>query len=131
MSSLPRLDGDAVRQQILMLQREPFRELLATILSCAPDEDALRTFARKSPDRWMQAIAIAGRMAGYTEKVETRETNLYMQINVLSDSDLRRLHAETLAQLSAVQGIVIDQSIVSPPDALPIEADNQHNPGAQ
>ena len=102
--AIPRLDGDAVRAQIQMLQREPFRDLLATILACAPDEEALRAFARKSPDRWMQALAIAGRLSGYTEKTEARETNLYMQINVLSDADLRQLHEDTLRQLGAMGG---------------------------
>ena len=116
---LPRLDGEAVRAQIAMLQREPFRELCAALLNCAPDEEALSAFARKSPDRWMQAIAIAGRLSGYTEKIEARETNLYMQINVLSDADLRRLHAQTLEQLRHMDGpVIIDALPEQQPDPI-------------
>lgn len=84
----PAIPAEAIRQQVRLLQREPFRDQLAKILSCAPDEDSLKAFAAKHPDRWAQCVAIFARTAGYTEKVMAQENNLFMQINVMSDSDL-------------------------------------------
>lgn len=108
MASVPvpaRIDGDEVRQQIQLLQREPFRNLLATLLACAPDEDSLREFARKHPDRWAQSLAIAGRLAGYGDNTRAVENNWYIQINNLSDADLMARLAELQRQLQDLPGV--------------------------
>jgi len=44
--------------------------VLGRYLQATPDLEALAAQAEKFPDRWAQGLAIAGRLAGYTEKLE-------------------------------------------------------------
>ncbi len=97
-------DFEKIRGEVELMSRSPFRNLLADLLECAPDKDSLRAFAQKSPDRWAQAIAIAGRLAGYTEKTETDvsvEINI-ASIKAMSDSQLIAELAAAEARLKAL-----------------------------
>jgi len=79
--------GSSVSKEIQELNRSPFRVELARLLDCAPTDEALRTFATKSPDRWAQAIAILSRLSGFSEKHIT-EHNVNVVIATLSDAEL-------------------------------------------
>lgn len=54
-----------------------------------PSDAALRNFARKSPDRWAQAVAIFARLTGYTEKKQVHHTGL-LAIAHMSDAEIER-----------------------------------------
>jgi hypothetical protein len=82
-------------QDVEGLLRRPFRRELARILGCAPTDAAIVKFSRRFPDRWGQLVAIFGRLAGYSERLEV-EANLAHQINTLSD-------AEVIARLEAIE----------------------------
>ena len=111
MSARPLLSGDEIWSQIQLMQREPFRNLLATLLECAPNEEALKAFAAKSPDRWMQAIAIAGRLSGYTEQLVSTEVNIFMQINQMSDGQLLDEYQRIQSQLTKVMPALIENPV--------------------
>lgn len=100
--SKPHTDPEAIRQQLTLLHREPFRDVLASLLRCAPTDEALEAFAAKSPDRWAQALAIAARLSGYSEHSGTETTNIYMQVNLLSDGDLMHEYHQTMKQLAEI-----------------------------
>jgi hypothetical protein len=90
-----RLQEPELAEDIEALLRRPFRRELARILGCAPTDAAILKFSKRFPDRWGQLVAIFGRLAGYTEKIEV-ESNLAREINALSD-------AEVMARLESVE----------------------------
>jgi hypothetical protein len=97
-------DRETVLRQLLARQRDPFVEELARWLNVGLTEAELRTFAVKSPDRWSQGIAILGRLAGYTDKLEIRTE--IASLDAMSDGELeaelcRRLGL-TAAELRAL-----------------------------
>jgi hypothetical protein len=89
------LQGTQLQADIDGLLRRPFRRELARILGCRPTDAAILKFSKRFPDRWGQLVAIFGRLAGYSEKIEV-ESNLAREINTLSD-------AEVLARLESVE----------------------------
>ena len=83
--------AERLRQQIVTLNREPFREVLSVFLGAAPSPASIKKFADKSPDRWAQAIAIMTKAAGYHEGVvgaARNETNIYLQLQSKSDAEV-------------------------------------------
>lgn len=71
------------------LSREPFQEVLALCLQATPTPARLREFAADYPDRWANMLAIMGRLAGFSDKVETinRHTHAHV-VATLSDAEL-------------------------------------------
>ncbi len=80
--------------------RTPFMRILADFLCCAPDPEAIKEFANKSPDRWAQALLLVGKMAGYHEKLLV-EKNVVHQIHMLGDSELEERLAELEKEMGA------------------------------
>jgi len=82
-----------------MGDRTDFVHLLADFLKAKPSEDALRSYAEKFPDRFMQGMAIAGRLAGFTEKLEVKHSGTLAafveEISGLSDAELLKKARET------------------------------------
>ena len=110
---MPKLDGDAILENIAVQNREPFRLELARLLECAPDEKSLALFAKKSPDRWVNAVRSLAHLAGYSDNsVPTGDTNIYMQINQLPDSQLLEALQDTLKQIDQVK--VLDHAEIEP-----------------
>ena len=69
--SLPaKLSEAEIVAHLNSMSRVPFREGLATLVAAMPSPAELKEWAKKSPDRFAQAIAIFGRLAGYTERTE-------------------------------------------------------------
>ena len=93
---------ELVQAQINSLSREPFRELLAELLSCRPTVDALQTFANKSPDRYWQAVTQAGKLSGYQEK-QVIENNTYVLIAQMSDSQVQAEREKITKELQAIE----------------------------
>lgn len=81
------------------MSRQPFQEVLAEFLRCAPTASAILDAARKSPDRWTQALSILARLAGYHEKLEIEGI---ARVTTMSDSEIdARIAAFVAARLPA------------------------------
>ena len=96
----PIAQGDDVRKELDRMSREPFKDFLANLLGAAPDAETLKEWAQKSPDRFAQALAIAGRLSGYTEKAEV--VNHHLDYSDMSDSALMEAAAQLEAELRGV-----------------------------
>jgi fructose/tagatose bisphosphate aldolase len=112
------MDADTIMQHISALQRDPFREVLARLLHCEPSIEALQSFADAHPDKWAQSIAVMARGSGFHDNTPTHETNIYMQINNMSDVMLEKELGETMRQL---EGAVI----VTQPQQEQVEDDSK------
>ncbi len=82
-----RISGAEVAAALRAYSREPFHDILASLLAAQPDPEAVKEFARKYPDRWAQAVAIFGRLAGFSEKIKV-ETNITLKVAGMSDAGL-------------------------------------------
>ena len=76
-------------QQIANLSRHPFRDQVAFLLQSAPTREAIESLAERSPDRYWQAVAIAAKLAGYSDKLEV-EASVYAQVSTMSDAELQQ-----------------------------------------
>ncbi len=81
------ISGAEVAAALRAYSREPFHDILASLLAAQPDPEAVKEFARKYPDRWAQAVAIFGRLAGFSEKIKV-ETNITLKVAGMSDAGL-------------------------------------------
>lgn len=100
-AALKRLERVALVNEIAQLDRRAFRELLADFMHSEPTPEALQAFADRSPDRWMQAITQAAKLAGYPELDRAAPAAATVNINIAqaSDADLVQLIAHTMAGL--------------------------------
>ncbi len=87
------LDPRRIEAKLQDLSRQPFQEILATLLKTKPDVKSLRKFARDFPDRWAQAVAIFSRISGYADK-SVVEHNFYHWLVELSDAELQSIHED-------------------------------------
>lgn len=85
-----------IQVEINRMMRSPFRRILADYLGFAPTPDALKRFADKSPDRWMQGLTIIAGLAGYQKEVHV-SADLNVNVHSMSDADIRAKR-EALAQ---------------------------------
>lgn len=89
-----------LEQQISNLNRFPFRKELARVLGLGPSDDDLRAFASKTPDRFYQAVAILGKLSGFSDpKAISVEHNYFVNIQQMSDADLKLELAKSLERL--------------------------------
>jgi len=92
--------GDLM-SKIGSLDRQPFRDTLANMLSAEPSAAKVKAHAEKYPDRWAQSITLFAKMAGYSEKI-VHEHNLYAQIVTMSDAELIHKLQELEAKIDAI-----------------------------
>lgn len=59
-----------INKELYNMMRSPFRRMLADYLGCAPNADAVKAFANKSPDRWMQGLQMLAQLSGFTKEVK-------------------------------------------------------------
>lgn len=85
------------------LSRQPFRDALADLLHCKPTKEALQEFANKSPDRYWQAVTLAGKLSGYNDTIKV-EHNFYMAIQTLPDNALDAKLEQLEQQLRQITG---------------------------
>jgi hypothetical protein len=98
------INAKKVLAEIQTMSREPFREQLSDFLAAAPDLASIKLFARKNPDKWAGAVKTLSSMAGYQDQTSPQgDTNIYMQINQLPDSELQHKLTETLASLERMK----------------------------
>src|SRR4029453_9041815 len=62
--------------------------ILDAYVDAAPDPEALAAQAEKYPDRWAQGLAIVGRLAGFSEKLEIEGSVDIPHLHRLSDLEL-------------------------------------------
>jgi len=99
---------DAISQEIDAQSRRPWRRLAAKTAQAAaavPDA-ALRNFGERHPDRLVQAGAIYGRLAGYSDKLQV-EGSFDHELHHLSDAELYRRFYEassTICRAKSVDG---------------------------
>jgi hypothetical protein len=82
------LNPENVAIKVRDLSRDPFKDLLASALGCAPDEKTIQKFAKKFPDKYAGMIKTYSELAGYQSKMLATEINIYTQINSMPDSQL-------------------------------------------
>ena len=82
------------------LSRGPFIVALGDFLGCQPTLESIQIAADKSPDRWVQAITMLAKLAGYHDKLEL-SGSIGVEIAMLSDADL-------LTRLEVVETELVD-----------------------
>jgi len=110
--------------------RAPFRRLTAQYIEGAPTVKEIRSHAKKSPDRYMQGLTMAVKLAGgYEEKSPPAgTTNIAIFIHRLSDIEVMQRYAETQERLRALdeqRGTPLEQH--GEPKAIEAETD-AHEP---
>jgi hypothetical protein len=83
------------------LDREPFRNALASILGVKPTKQSLQKFANRSPDRWAQAISVLGVLSGF-ERGAVVSLNFY---------DVKRMTDAQLMGEASKFGITIEGTV--------------------
>jgi hypothetical protein len=87
MANDKKIDLEQIEADIMNLCRSPFKAELSRVLGCQPDEESIRGFAKRQPDRYYQAVCILGKLAGFSDKLEV-EGNLNMKMKAMSDMEL-------------------------------------------
>ncbi len=85
-----RADINEVRSELRRFSREPFMDILATLIHSAPTPEVLQLWAAKHPDKWAAAISTMARVSGFHDKLEI-ETNINIKIESMGDAELNQL----------------------------------------
>jgi hypothetical protein len=101
--------NEGTRVKLLDLDQEPFRELLALMLSAYPDLETLKHWAARNPDRMAQSIMNISRCAGLITKEPTPSINIFNTVNLNGKSD-----SEILSMLAQQQQQLVDAGIQIP-----------------
>jgi hypothetical protein len=100
---------EELRARLQTYSREPFLEVLSTVMQCSPTETELKKWAAKAPDRWAHAIEIFAKLGGFTEKREVTHS-FVMQMMNMGDAEIQ----QTLAELeNEEKGISVPYQNVS------------------
>lgn len=105
-------DAGQVLAKLHRTDRTPFIELLAGWLECAPDMDAVKAFARKSPEKYVLAISQIARLSGYADTTR-HEHQHHINVNTMSDSMLEDKLRERLGALGLPMPGTIDAEFAS------------------
>ena len=106
------IDRDELHARVQALHRGPFRSALARLLEAEPDLESLVDFSKRHPDRWAQAMAILGRLAGYKDEVHTQQ-DIQITIATMADADLMDELTRLRAQIDAIDA---DSTVIPEPD---------------
>lgn len=87
----PKIQSDTLRALFYTLDRSPFLDLLAYVTGCSPDPEAMIEFADKTPHLWANMVGTFARLGGYTEKTESVNTNILVEMGKLSDVELMKM----------------------------------------
>src|SRR3990172_9094306 len=83
-----------IAKEIANYSLEPFKVLLARAVAAFPDVEAMLPFFAKYPDRGAQTIIMLARAAGYKQDAPIIQNNILINIERMSDSELRQLRAK-------------------------------------
>lgn len=62
------------------------------MLEHSPDDDALKRFSSRHPDRWAHTVSLLAKLAGYSDKEAGKiADNILIQINNLGDAELEEM----------------------------------------
>ncbi len=119
MGHVVRLSGNEIAAALKAGSREPFRKILEIFLDAAPTAEEVAVAARRSPDRYVQALTMLGKMSGFHEKmaVDHNHTHKVMALMQLSDSQLMARLQDGLEQLG-----------IDPQDIKPLLAEKRSVP---
>lgn len=112
----PQYDADKIWSDLLTMDRNPFRSELSKLLECAPDEETLKAFSHKYPEKWANSLKVLAGLSGYHDKEVSTQVNIYTQINTLSDSALLLELQNTLIQIGQSQileGVAVDNNSIN------------------
>ena len=91
--------GDHVSAALEARSRKPFVDVLAQFMTAMPDPEAIKAFAERHPDRWAQAVAVFGRLAGFHDKLQV-DTSIAVDVSRMSDAELIDQLAEFQVELA-------------------------------
>ena|SRR3990172_8096101 len=83
-----------IEKEIANYLVEPFKVLLARAIAAFPDVEQMIPFFAKYPDRGAQTIIMLARAAGYKQDAPIIQNNILINIERMSDSELRQLRAK-------------------------------------
>lgn len=92
-------NAQRLRGMLRAYDRTPFLDMLQALLEAQPDPEVLKEFARKSPDKFMQATKIAAGLGGFQE-ASTIDLNLRRPED-LSDMELEARIRAQFAEMQA------------------------------
>ena len=98
MATLPKLSSSEIADHLDRLSRQPFSDVLVSLLASQPTPNQIKKWASKYIDRWMQSVSMAAKLAGYNEKIEVNNT--FISIKNISDMELNERIARIEQQLS-------------------------------
>lgn len=106
-----KLTAEQIKQELDRFSRDPFRIGLARALTNSPSDCDWQKFSSRQPERWVSAIVMLAKLAGYHEKVELLHAR--KSLADMSDADLLQLRAELDKQLenAGIQTVVEVQAI--------------------
>lgn len=122
---LPDMAAEAatlLEKELAKTSRDPFKRALQRLLGFRPTAQALQAFADKSPDRWAQAVAIFGALAGYERGINVTlnvQPVEHMTAGQLVE-ELRRTQGMLAAHAQGANGEVVD-AVILPPLPAPVE----------
>lgn len=96
----------AVREQLDMMSRGPFKDFLAMLLGAHPTEESLLAFAQNNPEKWANTVRTFATLTGYREEIEVN-LNVMAKVKIMSDMDLEH-------QLRDLQSKIGDSYLVDP-----------------
>ena len=96
----------AVREQLDLMSRGPFGDILAMLLGTHPTEEALYSFAQNNPEKWANTVRTFATLTGYREEIEVTH-NVFARVKVMSDMDLEH-------QLRDIQNKIGDSYLIDP-----------------
>lgn len=76
-----------IRAVLANLNRDPFLDTLALIMSCTPSVEDITAFAADHPDRWANAVSTFARLGGFHDKLEITN-NINISIQKMGDAEL-------------------------------------------
>lgn len=122
-SMLPQCTGDELRKALSRYDRQPFMDVLAAWLECAPLPEDVLAFAKKKPDLYVNAVTSLARLAGFTEKREV-EVNHTLRLGTLSDSQLED-RAKRLALAMGIGPLIEHEKGAA--EVTPFNAEDYYN----
>lgn len=108
----PKFSADDLRLRLRQYDRTPFLELLQHWLENSPRTEDIERLVKRSPDKFISALATLAKIAGFTEKTEST-VNINMNISQMSDSQLE----DELKRQAAQLGLAIDAEFTPIPPA--------------
>lgn len=101
-----------LKDQFGAMSRQPFVEILAHFMQCAPTSEAIEAFSNEYPDRWAKTLQTMARLSGYTDHLEITE-NIHLTIQHLGDADLIAKIADLDRELAIEDGHLNESEQIS------------------